>query len=479
MKNGLFKNLRLQTYLQVLNTIIPLITTPYIARKIGSDGLGIFSYVTSNAAYFTLFAMLGTENYGTKKVAEIKDDLKLRSKVFWEIYSIQIVSSLLAIAAYLVFFALCEENRVMVLLQMITIVGYLFDISWYFFGIEEFEITVISNIIIRILTLTSIFVFIKSPEDLWLYTVIMLGSASITQFVLWFFIRRRLLFAAPTLKGIAVHIKPNLLLFIPRIALIIFHYVDKTMLGRLSTYDQSGYYYNVDKIIRVPLGVFTGIGTVMLPKMTYLYKTDKGRAKVLLQESFDGVIMLAVAVGFGIYAVAKDFVPWFLGDEYMACIALTEVLAPALIIKGLSNAIRVHYLIPAEKEQVYIGSVVAGAALNILLNGLFIPTKGALGAIIATLVAELLVLIIEALFVIKYVDIIYLLRNTMVYTVLGVVMVLAVKAVGTINMKATFKVCLEVMTGGLTFGILGLIYLKVSGNPLYGLTFGRVIKSKL
>ena len=89
MTGNLKKNLGLQTIYQVLNTCLPLITAPYLARTLGAKQLGIFSYTSSIVTYFILFAMLGTVNYGTRSIAIVKDDTKKRSKVFCEIYILQ------------------------------------------------------------------------------------------------------------------------------------------------------------------------------------------------------------------------------------------------------------------------------------------------------------------------------------------------------------------------------------------------------
>ena len=62
MTGNLKKNLGLQTIYQVLNTCLPLITAPYLARTLGAKQLGIFSYTSSIVTYFILFAMLGTVN---------------------------------------------------------------------------------------------------------------------------------------------------------------------------------------------------------------------------------------------------------------------------------------------------------------------------------------------------------------------------------------------------------------------------------
>lgn len=80
------KNLGYQTIYQILNTCIPLITSPYLARVLGAEKQGVFSYTQSIVNYFTLFAMLGVVNYGTRTIADCGKDRGKRSKTFWNIY---------------------------------------------------------------------------------------------------------------------------------------------------------------------------------------------------------------------------------------------------------------------------------------------------------------------------------------------------------------------------------------------------------
>lgn len=70
---------------QVLTLILPLITTPYVSRVLGTDGVGTFSYTFSVAYYFVLFAMFGVNNYGNRSVAMARDDKAELSRTFWGI----------------------------------------------------------------------------------------------------------------------------------------------------------------------------------------------------------------------------------------------------------------------------------------------------------------------------------------------------------------------------------------------------------
>ena len=59
---------------QMLVIITPLLTAPYIARVLGANGMGVFSYVTAIAAFFIIFANLGTSTYGQREVSYVQAD---------------------------------------------------------------------------------------------------------------------------------------------------------------------------------------------------------------------------------------------------------------------------------------------------------------------------------------------------------------------------------------------------------------------
>ena len=98
--SNLKKNISYNIIYQILNIISPLITTPYIARVIGVDGVGIYSYTYAIVQYFVLFIMLGLNNYGNRTIAKCKDDMADLKKNFWNIYTVQFVCFVLVSLVY-------------------------------------------------------------------------------------------------------------------------------------------------------------------------------------------------------------------------------------------------------------------------------------------------------------------------------------------------------------------------------------------
>lgn len=464
------KNLGLQTIYQVLSACMPLITAPYLARKLGADQLGIFSFTSSVVAYFTLFAMLGTVNYGTRSIASVKENRKKRNEVFTSIFVLQIivtVISIIAYAVYLVFF--CTDNKLIAYLQGIALINCLVDINWLFWGVEDFQITVTRSIIIKIVTVALILLLVKKESDLWIYTFIMLGGAFLSNLILFFYLPRYVSFTKISMAEMKKHIIPNLVLFVPLLAMSIYHTMDKTMLGKLSTYTQSGYYYNSDKIVQIPLLIINGIGTVMLPRMSFLLAEKRQKeANDLFIITLEGVSAVSIAILCGIAAIANEFVPFFFGVGYEACIAIIIVFTPLLLIKGFSVIVRTQYLIPMEMEKEFTKSVVGGAVVNLVFNFILIPPYGAIGAAIATVIAELVACTLQFLSLRNQkLGIGKIFIKTLLYAWMGLVMVILVRAVALLNVNHILKLVIEIITGATLYGVICIVYWIKTGNPFY------------
>ena len=272
------KNFLYNVTYQLLLIILPLITTPYISRVLGSGGVGTYTYTYTIANYFVLAAMLGVKNYGNRSTAAVRDSRQLLSRTFWEIYGLQFLCSAVVLAFYLIYIlAFVRENRLIALIQGIYVLSGLLDISWLFFGVEQFRITVTRNIVIRLINLACIFLLVKDRGDLWIYTLIMTLGIALSQGYLWLYIRRIVDWYRPKLRDLRRHVLPELILFVPIIAVSLYTMMDKVMLGAMSTMNQVGFYEGASKILNIPLGVITALGTVMLPRMSNLAAKRKVR----------------------------------------------------------------------------------------------------------------------------------------------------------------------------------------------------------
>lgn len=454
------KNFMYNVIYQMLLIVLPLITTPYISRVLGSDGVGTYAYTYTVANYFMLAAMLGVKNYGNRSIAAVRDDKKLLGKTFWQIYGLQFWCSVIALVAYLGYVFFFEKNyRVIALIQGIYVLSGLLDISWFFFGLEEFKITVLRNIAVRLISLACIFIFVRTKADLWKYTLIMTTGIFCSQGYLWLYIRKMVDWYRPKVADMMKHLRSELILFIPIIAVSLYKMMDKIMLGRMSSIQQVGFYESSEKILNIPLGIITALGTVMLPRMSNL--VAKGKVKESTRYIYNSMLFamfLAAAMMFGIAGIAEDLVPVFLGAEYMPCILLLRVMTPTIPFIAWANVIRTQYLIPNHEDRSYIISVVLGAVVNLCINILLIPRLDAMGAVIGTVCAEASVCICQTIMVRKKMHIVQYLKDTVLFFVFGVGMLLLILSIRQLFDNMIMALCVEILVGGAVYVVFSGIY---------------------
>lgn len=464
------KNLSLQTLYQIIITITPLITSPYLSRKLGVDSLGIYSYTYSIINYFVLLCMLGFINYGTRTIASL-NNVKEKQKVFSEIYALQLMCCLISVLLFIIVLFFFNDNKIYLILQSFWILSCFFDVTWYFFGKEEFKVTIIRNLIIKILSITLIFIFIKTSTDLLKYIMIMSLGSLISQFSLWILIIKDIDFKSIQMKNVISHLKPVLVLFIPILAMSVYHIMDKTMLGILSTTTESGYYYNADKVVNIPLGILVGIGTVMLSSITSLISNNmKQKAIDLFKKSIRYILCISVALSFGVAAISNDFVPFFFGKGYEHCILLVKLLSIVIIFKSLSDILRTQYMIPFKREKYFIIAVILGSIINLIANFVFIYFLkiGAVGATLGTVIAEFFVCIMQIIFVNRFESIIKNIIKTIPFVIFGLTMYFIVQTISIkiINLNIVFKIILEVFIGGISYIMLCIIYFALINDEI-------------
>lgn len=477
---SLQKNFLYNVLYQILLVILPLITAPYISRTLGATAVGVYSYTYSVAYYFLLIAMLGIGNHGNRSIAAVRDDRKKLNKTFSSIYSLQVTTFSIAILAYAIYLVLfVKDNRLIVLLQLIYVTSGLFDIGWLFFGLEQFKLTVARNTLIKISTVVLMFVFVHKPSDLWKYTLIMSAGTLFSQAYLWLYVKKYVSFEKCSVKEITSNIKPVLILFIPVLAYSIYKVMDKIMLGNMSSYDQVGFYNNAEKIINIPMGIITALGTVMLPRMSNIVANgDKKRVDDYIRISAKLVTLLSSAIAFGLMGVSSVLAPVFFGDEFIACGEIIRLLSVTVFFIAWANVIRTQYLIPNKRDSIYLTSTMVGAILNLIINWMLIPKYQANGAAFGTIVAEFSVMLVQMVAVKNELPMRKYIMSYSPILIIGLIMAVLVDGIGIKLGVSVSTLAIQILAGGFFFCIVTIAYLRISNDEMWRLGLDSIKKRK-
>ena len=462
MKKSIKKNYLYNVTYQILCIILPIITTPYLARTLGPNGTGIYGYTISITTYFVLFGSLGISLYGQREIAYNQNDINKRSKVFLELFVFRMITMSLAMILFFFFFCLKGQYHLYYRILTLELVSNIFDISWFYQGIEEFKKVVVRNSFIKFVNIILIFLLINGPEDTGLYLIIYVMSGLLGNLSMWLQLRKYVVFQKVKIKTIFKYLLPILALFIPQIAVQIYTVLDKTMIGLiLKNMSEVGFYEQAQKIVKITLTLVTSLGIVMVPRIASLYKkNDRNQINMYMKKVFNFVWFLGTPLLFGIIGIAQKFVPWFFGPGYNKVVILMICLSPIVYAIGFNNIIGVQYLIPTGKQKIFTISVSIGALTNFILNFILINFVGSVGACISTVLAETFILIYQIFYVYKNkdFDIKSLYKGSSKYIVSGIIMMILVYLTG-LPFKATILTTfIQIFVGFVVYLLLMFIF---------------------
>lgn len=470
--NKLKKNFIYNLAYQVLALIVPLILSPYLSRKLGASGIGTYSYTYSIVYYFMLLCMLGVNNYGNREIAKNSSDKEQLSQSFWEIYLFQLLMGIVMLISYLIFLTFFNVNyKLIATLQTFYILSAMLDINWLFFGLEEFKKTVTRNSVIRVLSVILIFIFVKHSNDVWKYTLIMSLTTLFSQAILWFYVPKYIKRVKIEVKGIVKHIKPNIVLFLPVIAVSLYKIMDKIMLGLITDVTEVGYYEQAEKLVHIPLTFITALGTVMLPRITnMLSKGDEDKVKDYISKSIKFVMFLSFAMCFGLMVVSKDFAILYFGKSFEKTGILIALLSITLPFLSFANVLRTQYLIPKEKDKEYIISVFLGAIVNLIVNLLLIGKFKSVGACIGTILAEFIVMFYQMLSIRRELPIKEYVMAITPFLLNSLIMYIVVYSFKYFHLNNIITICIQVVMGVIIYLLLNrkYIFTTIDMNKIMG-----------
>ena len=474
--SSLKKNLAYNVAYQILVIILPLITAPYVSRVLGADGLGTYSYIFSIVTYFGLFGMLGIANHGNRSVALVRDNRQKVSEAFSNTYIIQLCTTVIALLLYFLFiYCWFSGDKTIAYIESIIVLSYVLDITWFFFGLEQFAVTVTRNAIIKIATVVAIFIFVRSREDLWIYALIMSCGMLFSQIYLWLRIRKYADFCKPSWSQVKSNIKPVLMLFIPAIAYSIYKLLDKVMLGAMSSMSQVGLFDNAEKIINIPSSLITAFGTVMMPRITVLLGTgDEHRISYLNKISVRYFTLLVVGAAFGLAGICNVLAPVYFGSEFVGSAPIIAGLGFSLIFVTWANVIRTQYLIPNKLDKPYVISSVIGALANLAVNIILIPKFAGIGAMIGTIIAEFTVFLVQLILVRRSFPMSQYLQPVLFLFPIGMIMFAVVYWIGAYMGNTIITLIIQILVGGFLYLSGSMVYLKVIHDEFFEKLTSRI-----
>lgn len=403
------KSIRLNYLMNCILTgssmIFPLLSYPYVSRILQPEGMGKVTFANSMVAYFALVAMMGIPTYGIRACARVRDDKEMLSRTVWEILVINFIMTLIVYVAFgisLFLVSRLAQDRTLFAFMGISIGLQALGAEWLFKALEEYSYITIRSLLFKVLALILMFLCIHRKEDYVIYGVLTLIAGMGSNICNFFRMRRYILPFGKSLGGITrevvrkaaeKHLKPVGIFFAMAAATTIYTNLDVVMLDFMRGDVETGYYGTAVKIKVVLVSFVTALGGVLLPRMSYYAERKMNREfRKTINRAFLFVGSLSVLLCIFFIYFAKYSILIISGEDFLPAVGTMQIIMPTLILIGFSNLCGMQILVPLGLEKQVLYSELAGALTDIGINLWLIPTMGAKGAAIGTLIAEAVVL---------------------------------------------------------------------------------------
>ncbi|MCH5238624.1 MAG: oligosaccharide flippase family protein [Muribaculaceae bacterium] len=395
---GIKKNILYTSVLTTSNYLFPLIIYPYVSRVLGVENIGLCNFIDSVINYFILISMMGVNIMGTRQIAIDKAQDQSLNKAFSSLLWLTFITTAIAFILLIILtYSIKElnENKDLMWYGAIKLVSNFLLIEWFYKGIEEFKFITIRTLIVKIIYIVFIFLLVKERKDYSIYYLLSVLMITANAIINISYSRHFASFVV-RLVSIKPYIKSFIILGGYFFLTSLYTTFNIVYLGFVSNDTQVGYYTTAAKLYSILLSLFSGVSTVIMPRMSNLLAQNKiEEFKSLLSKTTDYLFTFGIPLVIFTTILAPNIIYLISGPGYEGATTPMRIIMPLMIIIGYEQIQVIQCLMPLRKDKNIIINSGVGAVVGILLNLLLVKHLLAVGSAITWFIAELSILVLS------------------------------------------------------------------------------------
>ena len=391
-----------------MNIMFPLITFKYASNVIKATGIGAANFSSAVISYVGLISSLGISSYAVSEGSKIRKKRNELGGFVGELFTINLFSMLFSYFVLAILLLTVRQFKPYCLLIIIyssTIFFNALGLEWFFNIEEKFVYITIRSIIIQVLSLVLLLFFVKSENDTPWYVMLTAVSSAGSCLLNFFYAKKSMYFKLAPLCTCKKHIKPILVIWASNVASLIYINADTIIIGLINGDKSVGYYSVAVKIIKAICIPIASIGVVAGPQLSEaLANNKKEKINKLFKQVIDFISFFVFPCIVGLTVWGKESILLISGKEFLSALTVERILLVDIILSPLNGFIINQIMIPIRQEKKAMYVMIIAAVSNIILDLILLPQIGIVGAAIATVISEMLVLFASLPFVGKVVN---------------------------------------------------------------------------
>lgn len=405
MGNSLKKN-AMWNLLKTLSTlIVGLVSFPLVSRNLGPEVYGKINFALAFTKYFVFFAAVGVPTYGLRLVAKFREDKFQLSKLLKELILIHLVVSVFVAFIFLImssYLPQLSEDQLLYRIFSLLLLTNVISVEWVYSGVENYRFLSIRSIVIGCLNIVCVVLFVRSPENMHDYAIVIVAAQILTGAINIWFIRGLLFHPIHSKLNLREHYTPLFNTFLMSFFINIYIGLDIVVLGFIGSDMEIGLYAASVKIIKLITIFSLSATSVLVPRLSNYY--SKGQSQEFTQLVSKSVhISLAVSLPIVvlIFFYSESILTFVAGIEFVSGAKILVLTSPTILLIMVTNVFGMQILFPMKKDKLVTVSVAAGAIVCITSSIILLPLYGSIGSAWALLLSELSVFTIQLFMVRK------------------------------------------------------------------------------
>lgn len=391
-------------------TILSFITFPYITRALGDEAFGLYTWANAFVYYFLILAKISIPNLAIRECVKVKNDRQKLSTTVQQFFLLQAGMTLISfVLMSLIVFSvpsLYSSAEIIFLLSINFLVG-VFSFEWVYIALEKHFYITVRSVSLIAFSAACTFLFVKQsayPENyLYLYALIAISSTILTSVFNCLFLHKYVSLRKKEPYNFRPFIGPLITMALLSLALTLYNQTDEFILGLIDPTKAAVGAYSVGvKGVDIVITLITSLYAVFMPRASYYYGLEnKAPFRRLLNYSFNITFFIAIPAIATMMALSTPITALISGgdltDSYADANWILFALASMMLTYSLGDDIYTEILIPQKRERHYLLAMLFGVLINVSLSFILaiyaFPTAPGIGVALATMVADILVLV--------------------------------------------------------------------------------------
>ena len=387
--------------LDLLSKAMPLIVFPRVVRALGPVAYGRLGFAAAVAGFFGLLASPGFSTYALREAARSSDRVPFLVKHVLGARVVFASGAYALLALFTLAFAPRDgQTRLLIMLSGLAFVLGSLDTQWIFAARSRMSMIAAQGALSQLAYAGLILALVHHPNDVWIVPSATLLSLGIATLLIWLPARRQYHIPRPEISphNWAMFLPICLVMGFASLMSMIYDQIDVVMLKYFRADVELGTYVASYGLMTMAMSFLPIVGQVFLPLLSGVAGQDLNAEKKYLRWLGNATVGLALPIAVGGFILAAPLTQFVFGSQYAGSgilfrwLMLTLITGPAASYFGAQ-------LIPNGRERKYLGSVLAGAATNVVLNLFLLQKYGAIAAVFTTAFSQGVVALMNYYFV--------------------------------------------------------------------------------